>query len=192
MYWVNRDNPTEFLSHPIDGVDGIARKWLLDKIPDNESVLDIGCGAGHIAEVFRKNGRHNEYHGLDRDETIEFARSLFPYAKYSYADANFLPCEDNSWDNCILFTVVEMMPDFRKAVDEAFRVCKKRTIITIYRPLIDGPDKNHHKVNQFADCVVDINRDKFLNYINSLTDKIETGIIEHEGKIEYWYWILNK
>lgn len=189
-YWVGRD-PEWVRTDRVDGVRGL-RKWLLTVIPDKESILDIGCGPGHVSEVFRLAGRKNEYLGVDNDpDTIELAKSLFPQVKFECQDANFLPYPDQSFDSCILFTVVEMMFDFRKAVEEAVRVAKKRVIITTFVPLTEGPDVNAHTVNNLSDYVVNINEKRFLDHIN-LFGKVTSGTLQKDGKDEYWWWIIDK
>lgn len=189
-YWVGRD-PSWIQTDQVDGVHGV-RIWLLDIIPDKESILDIGCGPGQVSEVFRQAGRENDYLGVDNDPSIiEYARSLFPQAKFECHDANFLPYENNSFDSCILFTAVEAMPDFRKPIEEAARIARKRVIITTFIPLVDTPDRNEYIVNNLADYVVSINKKRFLNHINQF-GAVTSGVLEKNGKIEYWWWIINK
>lgn len=189
-YWVDQDS-VWISRDQIDGINGV-RKWLLDVIPDNESILDIGCGPGQVSEIFRLAGRKNNYLGVDNDpNSIELAKSLFPQANFEPHDANFLPYKDGSFDNCILFTVIESMFDFRKAVEEAARVAGKRVIITTFIPLSDGPDYNRHVMNNLGDYVVSINKKRFLDHINSL-GKVTSGTLDLEGKTQYWWWVIDK
>ena len=80
-YWVGQD-PVWIYRDRVDGINGV-RKWLLDVIPNNESILDIGCGPGQVSEIFRSAGRQNDYLGVDNaPETIELAKSFFPQANF--------------------------------------------------------------------------------------------------------------
>lgn len=189
-YWIGRDS-SWIQTDQVDGVHGV-RKWLLDIIPDKESILDIGCGPGHVSAVFKLAGRKNNYLGVDNDASIvEYAQSLFPEVKFECFDANFLPYGNNSFDNCILFTVVEAMADFRKPIEEAVRIAIKRVVITTFVSLVDTPDRNEHIVNNLSDYVVSINRKRFLDHISKF-GKITSGILKKNGKIEYWWWVINK
>lgn len=189
-YWVERD-PSWIQTDQVDGVHGV-RIWLLDVIPDKESILDIGCGPGHISEIFKIAGRKNQYLGVDNSTSIiEYAQSLFPQAKFDCFDANFLPYEDNSFDNCILFTIIEAMADFRKPIEEAVRIARKRVIITTFIPLVETPDRNEYIVNNLSDYVVSINKDRFLNHISQF-GTITSGVLQKNGKVEYWWWIINE
>ena len=190
-YWEG-NSPSVFLDDPIDGLRG-AREWLLDVIPDKESILDIGCGSGHVSEIFKRARRNNEYIGIDNNiKFIEQARLLFSDYQFDCQDANFLPYKDNSFDNCILFTVIEMLADFRRPIDEAVRVAKKRIIITLFISLTDKISYNKHKVNSYGDYVVKINEKKFIDYIKSFGYSITYLELVQEGKIQYWCWIINK
>lgn len=189
-YWVGRD-PEWISTDRINGIHGV-RKWLLDIIPDGESILDIGCGPGHVSEIFRLAGRKNDYLGIDNDDKgLELAKSLFPEAKFDCQDANFLPYPNGSFDNCILFTVVESMADFRRAVEEAVRVARKRVIITTFVPLTEAQDKNTHIVNNLADYIVNINKKRFLDHITSL-GSVTSGVLSKNGKDYYWWFIIDK
>ncbi len=192
-YWEDyKGNFDLFLADKVDGLNG-CRKWLLGVIPDKETVLDIGCGPGHISEIFYRAGRTNGYLGVDNDiKIVELARSLFPSAQFDCQDANFLPYSDNSIDNCILFTVLESLPDFRKPIDEAIRVAKKRVIITLFIPLTDEPTYNTHKVNAHGDYVVEINQHKFITYLNSFNFPVSSGVLEQDEKVQYWWWVIEK
>lgn len=191
-YWEDNPDHTVFLNDPIDGIQGV-RQWLLDVIPDNESILDVGCGAGHVVEIFERAERNNKYVGCDNDpRTIGLAKSLFSYARFDQEDCFFLSYKNDSFDNTILFTVVEMVADFRKPIEEAVRVAKKRVIITTFVPLWEERDRNKHKINMYGDYVVNINERKFLDFINSFGFKVSSGTLVKNDKIQYWWWIIEK
>ena len=191
MYWQGRKDVESIFVDPVDGLNGV-RKDLLNIIPDGESILDIGCGLGHITEIFRLAGRKNTYLGVDVNlEVITWAKNRFG-DKFDLQDANFLPYIDNSFDNCILFTVVEMLPDFRKAVEEAVRVSKKRVVIALWKTLQDAPDKNDHGVNNVGEYCVNINRERFLKHLNSFGYPVIASTLNSNFKTEYWMWVIKK
>ena len=84
-----------------------------------------------------------------------------------------------------------MVCDYRKVIEEAVRVAQKRVIMTTFIPMIKEPDKNGHRVNSFGDYVVNINEKKFIDFIKPF-GKISSGELKKDGKIEYWYWIIEK
>ena len=193
MYWTDFKSPQEFLTDEVDGLEGV-RKWLLEVIPDNESILDIGCGPGHISEIFRLAGRNNSYIGVDNDErNLGYAKSLFSQMDFRSMDANFISFPDNLQDNCILFTVIEMMADFRKPIEEAVRVAKKRVIITTFTQPTNERTKNLHAVSPHGDYIVKINCTDLIKHINSFGYKTLSGELKDKtGRTQYWYWVIEK
>lgn len=193
MYWEDFKSPKEFLSDQVEGLEGV-RKWLLDIIPDNESILDIGCGPGHVSEIFRSAGRNNSYIGVDNYERVlNYAKSLFPHVDFRNMDANFLSFPDNSQDNCILFTVIEMMPDFRKPIEEAVRVAKKKVIITTFTKPTNERTINLHTVSSHGDYILEINERDLTRHLDSFGYKVRRGeLSDRNGTTQYWYWIIEK
>jgi ubiquinone/menaquinone biosynthesis C-methylase UbiE len=191
---IGEEYQTNFLTDEIYGLEG-CHKWLLDVISDNESILDIGCGPGIVYEIFRRAGRNNDYLGIDiNPKNLVFAQTLFPGIQTRQTDCYFLPWADNDVDNSILFDVLDSLPDFRKALDEATRVTRKQVIITFDRnyTLIDGFDANCIGVDFPTDYIVRINRTKFIDYINKFGYLIKEGTIKAEGIDRYDYWIIDK
>lgn len=180
------------LKEKVTGVDG-AKKWLLNVIPDNESILDVGCGPGVVYEVFRKNGRNNSYLGCDIDPNyLDLSRTFFPDIQVEQADCFFLPYDDNWVDNVILFSVLDSVSDFRKPLEEALRVATKRVIITLFVPLIKESDYNAGGLHFPPEYVVRINEKKFKEYLILTKCNIKYGIIYDEDKPYYYWWILEK
>ncbi len=193
---IGREYQTDFLKDSTHGLEG-CQTWLLNIIPDNESILDIGLGPGHVYEIFRRAGRKNSYLGIDTNpENLEFAKKLFPEIQVQQEDCYFLPWEDNSFDNSILFDVLDSLPDFRKGLDEAIRVTKNKIVIAFDKnyTLSNVADRNYIGIGFPADYVVRINKDKFINYVKGFDYLIESGTIKDPklGTDEYDYWIINK
>lgn len=193
MYWEkDGENIDWFLTDAVQGLEG-CRKWLLEVIPDNESILDIGCGPGHVYEIFKKANRSNDYLGIDIDPNyLKLAQTFFPGIQTRQTDTFFLPWRSEGFDNSIFFSVLEMLPDYRKPIDEAIRVTKKQVIITTYIPLIDGHDENALAVNYPQGYIVRFNKDNFLKYLNSFGYPIVSGELVYQNQTKYWYWIIQK
>lgn len=185
---------TDFLKDPTYGLDG-CYKWLLDVIPDEENILDIGCGPGQISEIFRLAGRKNLYHGIDIDpKNIEFAKQLFPDIFIEQYDCHFLPWADNEVDNSLLFDVLDAVPDFRKPLDEAIRVTRKRVIIAIdwNYAMHDEKDMNFIGVKFPPDYIIRINKTKFQEYIKSFGFEVTEGELKTGEILSFNWWIINK
>jgi len=94
-------------------------------------VLDIGCGRGDSlvdagARAF----------GVDLiEERVALARTTSPAARLTVADAAELPFRDESFDVCILFTVLSSIKDAdhrRRVADEAARVLRPTGAVVVY------------------------------------------------------------
>jgi len=66
---------------------GVAQ--VMAETPPDASVLDLGCGHGHLAEHLVQHGHHGSYLGIDSSETlIKIARSTsrHPHARFKLGD----------------------------------------------------------------------------------------------------------
>jgi SAM-dependent methyltransferase len=96
---------------------------ISDLIPEDTSVLDIGCGNGHISSQLLKNKPGIRIKGLElkvRDEC------LIPCQEF---DGEHVPFEDDSYDFCLFVDVLHHANDSNKLLMEAARVCRKGVII---------------------------------------------------------------
>ena len=58
---------------------GLAMADQLEIVGIGMSVLDVGCGCGHILPSLRKIDPKMDYHGIDfSEEMLSEARTLFP------------------------------------------------------------------------------------------------------------------
>ena len=96
-------------------------------IDENSTVLEVGCGAGAMAQFF-----NCDYTGVDYSETLlEKHRSILGN-NVSFAEANDLPFEKNSFDYVITIGVFQYFPDenyVNNAISEMQRVAKKAIFI---------------------------------------------------------------
>lgn len=87
------------------------------------SVLEVGVGDGVMSEYLKRQTSIAV-------TTADFAEDLKPDV---IADIRELPFEDASFDTVCAFEVLEHLPfeDFEKAVEQLFRVARKRVVISI-------------------------------------------------------------
>lgn len=105
------------------------------------SLLEVGCGSGYYAEVFRLLlGADVGYTGLDSSRAmIALARRTHPTAAFTLGDATALPFDDAAFD--VVFNGASLMHilDFHKAVAEARRVARRACIFHTVPMLAQRP-----------------------------------------------------
>jgi ubiquinone/menaquinone biosynthesis C-methylase UbiE len=118
----------------------IIREKVLKHVKNGESLLDIGCASGgtylHIKEYSKKKIK---YKGTDFARNfVKACKERNPETEWEMYDAREIHEKDNSWDNVLLYGVMDYLTqpneplDWKKALDEAVRVAKKRVIIVIW------------------------------------------------------------
>ena len=118
-------------------------KYIRDnlKISINDKVLEVGCGAGFLAQYVAP---YCEYIGVDYTETLlkKHIELLGNYVIMS--DANDLPFKDKYFDKTFAFSVFHYFPDkeyFKTVMKEMMRVTKKSIFIG------DLPTESHDKTH---------------------------------------------
>jgi len=108
---------------------------------ESPSLLEIGCGSGYYAEVFRMLlGRQFGYTGLDSSPTmVARARCARPHATFVIGDATALPFNNASFD--VAFNGASLMHilAYPKAVAESRRVARRACIFHTVPLLTDRP-----------------------------------------------------
>jgi len=96
-------------------------------IGENDKVLEVGCGAGMIAQYLKCNYIGIDYEPLMVKRHIElFQNSVL------ICEANDLIFKDNSFDKVFCYGVVQYMPNkeyFKQAVEEMIRVARKSIFV---------------------------------------------------------------
>jgi len=105
-------------------------KDIAERIPGNvESILEIACGTGLVAEQIAKKISHvAKITATDLNpDMLAVAKSLVkdPKIKWEVADMLQLPFADNSFDAVVCQFGLMFAPDKPKAFSEAHRVLKK-------------------------------------------------------------------
>ena len=103
---------------------------------DGMDILEVGCGPGTLSRKLAKKFNNVTVTGLDMDTNfinycIEQANLMnLDNVKYNIGDALSLPYEDNSFDACTSYTVIEHVKN-REFLQEQFRVCKPNGCVSI-------------------------------------------------------------
>lgn len=118
----------------------------------SQSVLDIGCGAGHGSNMLSK--KYKKVYGVDiSEEAIQYAKKNWAADNIEFVvgSAMDIPFPDNSFDTISAFEVFEHLDDWRKFLSEIKRVLKPRGVVyistpnkTLYSPGTKKPINPHH------------------------------------------------
>lgn len=97
-----------------------------------ESVLEVGCGNGFLANQFAQRTSARRVVGCDIFVGKEVA-ARYPHIEFVEASVSKLPFEDRSFD-CVASThVLEHVQNIGKAVEELRRVAKKQIVVVVPR-----------------------------------------------------------
>jgi SAM-dependent methyltransferase len=117
----------------IDGPSRIAKRSasrnvvasvLTAELPDDASVLEVGCGTGELYRLLPHNLKQ-EYIGLDNEaDYLEFNRRQNPGVDLREGDIADLPGAANSYAAVLALNVLDVVPDFDAALQEINRVLK--------------------------------------------------------------------
>ncbi len=112
----------------------VKNQWVKDQIqsllPDTQSILDIACGGGFLANELAKY--YSDVHGVDASETsLETAKKFDQTKKvqYQYADAYNLPFENETFDVVCLMDFLEHVERPEEIILEASRVLKPKGLM---------------------------------------------------------------
>jgi len=101
------------------------------RVPPGSSILDIGCGTGHLAGDLMQRG-YGAW-GVDlSDAMVEYAREHFNRDRFRVGDIEQIPFPDNTFDAVMCLGVMEYLEKDEPALREIWRVLKPggRAVIT--------------------------------------------------------------
>lgn len=105
------------------GIELTRRGLAVADIRPGGRVVDIGCGAGATVGLLSELGF--DAVGLDADAaTVSAAAAAYPAARFVMGDACALPFGDEVADGILTECVLSLVPDAKKALEEASRVLR--------------------------------------------------------------------
>jgi protein-L-isoaspartate O-methyltransferase len=103
MYRLNRD---VYDMAPDDSPYHRAWQEIVERIPADAAVLEVGCGSGQLAQLLFERGLR-DYTGFDFSaEAIELARARVPQARFEVDDARSTPLFSEATYDVVLCTEV--------------------------------------------------------------------------------------
>lgn len=138
--------------------------WLMA----GDSLLDVGCGAGHyLLSLRRRLGGGFRYTGLDATPLyIEMARKAFPDdpdAGFTVGDAYHLPWPDMSFDLAMCCNLMLHLPSLARPLAELCRVAKRGVLL---RTLVGERSFRIQEVRGAGDEFDDQGEPRAFNYYN--------------------------
>jgi ubiquinone/menaquinone biosynthesis C-methylase UbiE len=106
---------------------------LLPK-PMPARVLEVGCGEGHIAGWLSPWAAPESLVAVDpTTRLLAGAHARVPSIEFACASASELPFGDRSFDLVLFLEVLEHLPNPRRALEEARRVCSGQLVASVPR-----------------------------------------------------------
>ncbi|HRC85304.1 MAG TPA: methyltransferase domain-containing protein [Thermoanaerobaculia bacterium] len=99
---------------------------------EGETVLDVGCGTGRLAEAVAFGSSATRVHAVDLSpEYIDFARSRIrePRIAFDVGDACSLVFPDQSFDRVLSMLLLHFVPEPARAISEMYRVAKPGAVV---------------------------------------------------------------
>lgn len=108
----------------------INRQHFLPK----SKILEVGCATGALSEYLFKHAYQPI--GVDSSKRmIKVAKAHFESIEFQVANTYALPFEDNYFDAVVSASLINILPDRKKAILEMLRVCKVEGKVSILIPL---------------------------------------------------------
>ena len=75
------------------------------ELSDGKNIIDVGCGSGRLAHVFREKGFDGSYLGIDFSRNaIDYCKRTYPY---EFKQCNIFDVSYKNYDNIICLEVLE-------------------------------------------------------------------------------------
>ena len=132
---LHRDQLANLMHEGGAGMEHPSRTFVASQIREGESVLDVGCGAGVGYKALAALGLESRYVGIDSSEqSIEIARDLYPVGDFRIGSATSLISEfgRNRFDVVLVRHVLEHLPDFEPAMNEAISVSRRLALFVFF------------------------------------------------------------
>lgn len=99
---------------------------------DEERVLDVGCGTGHLAQALVERSTPSEVHAIDLAPAyIDYAKSRNrnPRVIFDVGDACAMTFSDHTFDRVLSLLVLHFVPQPAQAIAEMRRVAKPGGVV---------------------------------------------------------------
>lgn len=108
-------------------------QYVLDRLAEGSSLLDVGVGAGQLIRAAQRSRRFRKVEGLDIKKHSKFFNLPDDPVKMTYADAADMPFEPKSFDYVLALEMIEHLPTdaMSKVVTELRRVAAKAVVISV-------------------------------------------------------------
>ena len=146
-------------------------------LKEGETVLDLGSGAGFDCFLASNAvGQRGRVIGVDMtEEMLDRARKNaekggYGNVEFRLGEIEALPVEDNFVDAIISNCVINLVPDKKKAFNEAFRVLRPGGRLMVSDIVLKKklPDFVLHSIEAYVGCVAGaVSKEKYLDAINS-------------------------
>jgi len=101
---------------------------LTDLLKPEDSLVDVGCGDGHLYDYLANAGFHNSYPGIDRDEqSIARAKARNQTVDYRVGELKDLR---GSWDVVFCSRVLIHIPDLEENI-RILRSCARKYCVLV-------------------------------------------------------------
>jgi len=142
----------------------IIRDIILAFIDDGDSVLDLGCASGGTYDWIKyKNKKRITYKGTDYAEKfVEANKKRHPNIIWEVEDCRDLAEEDGEYDVVILYDVLDGLPGWEQALDEAYRVAKKKVIVVMW--MDPGMEQKLEYMKEIGLSVLDIKMEGNIHF----------------------------
>lgn len=110
----------------------VAAEWIKDRQP--KTILDIGCGPGHLGKVIRRDTSIIEIDGIDFSKVaVEHAKTVLDKVWHVNFDIEDIPARNDTYDAVVCLEVLEHVYDIDHVLREIRRVLKSsgRTLISV-------------------------------------------------------------
>jgi ubiquinone/menaquinone biosynthesis C-methylase UbiE len=133
-YWENNfDSHSGYMLAAGNNEYAILRDLILTFIAKFDKVLDLGCASGGTYDWIKEKKLTVTYKGTDYSEKfIEANKKRHPNIIWEVEDCRKLAEEDGEYDIVILYDVLDGLPGWEDAIDEAVRVAVKKVIVVMW------------------------------------------------------------
>ncbi len=128
-------NPTMLFEkiNQLNWYQGTLHKWINNSKISSKTVLEVGCASGRLTLHLSKIGYKPI--GVDLSiNSIQLAQDNYPKLTFEQQDVTDLSYADNSFDNVIAASVINIVSNKQEALSEMLRVCENGGKISVLVP----------------------------------------------------------